>query len=50
MLLNGDTTATNNINTDGATIAAKGHWLLGFDGLLHQPLVDKTSQANNHAG
>ena len=52
VLLNGDTTTTNNINADGATIsktdAGKGHWLLGFDGLLHLPLVDNTSQANNH--
>ena len=22
--------------------------MVGFDGLLHQPLVDNTSQANNH--
>ena len=54
VLLNGDTTTTNNINADGATIATtdagKGHWLLGFDGLLHLPLVDNTSQANNLAG
>ena len=52
VILNGDTTTTNNINADGATIAAstagKGHWLLGFDGLLHLPLVDNTGQANNH--
>ena len=54
VILNGDTTTTNNINADGATIsttdAGKGHWLLGFDGLLHLPLVDNTSQAVNHAG
>lgn len=54
VLLNGDTTTTNNINADGATIATtdtgKGHWLLGFDGLLHLPLVDNTSQSNNHSG
>ncbi len=53
VLLNGDTTTTNNINADGATIgstdAGKGHWLLGFDGLIHLPLVDHTAQANNHA-
>ena len=53
VLLNGDTTTTNNINADGATIAStdagKGHWLLGFDGLLHLPLIDNTSQSNNHA-
>jgi len=54
VLLNGDTTITNNINADGATIsstdAGKGHWLLGFDGLIHLPLIDNTSQAINHAG
>jgi len=52
VLLNSDTTTTNNINADGATIsitdAGKGHWLVGFDGRLQQPLVDNTSQANNH--
>ena len=52
VLLNADTTAQNNINADGATISAsaagKAHWLLGFDGLLHLPLVDNTGQANNH--
>ena len=52
ILLNADTTTTSNINADGATIAAsdagKGHWLIGFDGLLHLPLVDNPSQANNH--
>ena len=45
VVLNGDsTTAVNNINADEATISksdvGKGHWLLGFDGLLHLPLVD----------
>ena len=52
LLLNGDTTATDNINADGATIsktdAGKGHWLLGFDGLIHLPLIDNNSQANDH--
>ena len=52
VLLNGDTTTTDNINADGATIsktdAGKGHWLLGFDGLIHLPLVDNASQANDH--
>ena len=52
VILNGDTTATNNINADGATIATtdagKGQWLLGFDGLLHLPLVDNTSQSVDH--
>ena len=53
VLLNADATATNNINADGATISAsaagKAHWLLGFDGLLHLPLVDNTGQGNDHA-
>ena len=53
MILNGDTTTTNNINADGATISAsdagKGHWLLGYDGIIHLPLVDNTSQNNSHA-
>ena len=43
VLLNGDTTTTDNINADGATIsktdAGKGQWLLGFDGLIHLPLL-----------
>ena len=54
VLLNGDTNTTDNINADGATIsttdAGKGQWLVGFDGLLHLPLVDNTSQAVNHNG
>ena len=53
VLLNADTTTQNNINADGATIAAstagKAHWLVGFDGLLHLPLVDNTGQGNDHA-
>ncbi len=52
VLLNADTTLQNNINADGATIAAstagKAHWLVGFDGLLHLPLVDNAAQGNNH--
>ncbi len=52
VLLNSDTTTTNNINADGATIsptdAGKAQWLVGFDGILHLPLVDNTGQANNH--
>ena len=52
VLLNADTTAVNNINADGATISAseagKGHWLLGFDGLLHLPLVGNATQSNSH--
>ena len=54
VLLNGDTTATNGINSDGATIttssAGKAHWLLGFDGLIHLPIVDNTAQSNALAG
>ena len=53
VLLNADTTLQNNINADGATIAAstagKAHWLVGFDGLLHLPLVDNTAQGNDHS-
>jgi HK97 family phage major capsid protein len=52
VILNGDTTAANNINADGATIttsdAGKAHWLLGFDGMRHLPLISATGQANNH--
>ena len=52
VILNGDTTLQNNINADGATIAANtagsGHYLIGFDGLLHLPLVDNAGMANNH--
>ncbi len=52
VLLNSDTTTTNNINADGATIsstdAGKAQWLVGFDGILHLPLVDNADQANNH--
>ena len=52
VLLNADTTTGNNINADTATIAAsdagKGHWLVGFDGLLHLPLVDNAAQGNDH--
>ncbi len=52
IILNADATVTNNINADGATIAAttagKAQWLLGYDGILHLPLVDNAAQANNH--
>ena len=52
VLVNGDTTTLNNINADGATIssgdAGKAQWLIGFDGLLHLPLIDNTAQAINH--
>ena len=54
VLLNGDTTVTNGINSDGATITTvtpgKAHWLIGFDGLLHLPLEDNTAQKNNLNG
>ena len=53
LLLNADTTTTNGINSDGATIAkttaAKAHWLLGFDGLIHLPLIDNTAQRRAHS-
>ncbi len=53
VILNGDTTTQNNINADGANIAATtagtGHLLVGFDGLLHQPLVDNTAMGNDHS-
>ena len=52
IVLNADTTTLNNINADGTTIATtdagKGHWLLGYDGIAHLPLVDNTSQSNDH--
>ena len=54
VLLNGDTTTVNNINADGTTISAtdagKAQWLIGFDGLLHLPLVDNTSMGNSLNG
>ena len=52
IILNADRSTANNINADGAAISAnsagKAHWLLGYDGILHLPLVDNTAQANNH--
>lgn len=52
VILNGDTTAENSINADGATntagSAGAGHFLVGFDGLLHLPLVDNQAMANDH--
>lgn len=54
VLLNADTTVTNGINSDGATIAAstagKAQWLLGFDGLLHQGIIDNTAMLVNNNG
>ena len=52
IILNADRSGTNNINADGSTIlassAGKAHWLLGYDGILHLPLVDNTAQGNDH--
>ena len=52
IILNADVTPTNNINADGATISAsdagKAHWLIGYNGLIHLPLVDNASQSNSH--
>ena len=54
IILNADRTTSNNINADGATIsnseAGKAHWLLGYDGLIHLPLVDNTNVAIDHNG
>lgn len=48
VLLNADTSVTDGINSDGATInkssVGKAQWLLGWDGLRHHPLVDLTGQ------
>lgn len=53
VMLNGDTTTTNGINSDGATIskttAGKAQWLLGFDGLIHLPIIDNTAQRTAHS-
>ncbi len=52
IILNADTTQTNNINADGASVrkdtAGKAHWLLGYDGLIHLPLVENTEMSNDH--
>ena len=52
IILNADTTATNGINADGGTVrvtdAGKAHWLIGYDGLIHLPLVDNTAMSNSH--
>lgn len=54
VLLNGDDTISNSINRDGGRVdrnePGMAQWLVGFDGLLHLPLVDNTSQANNLNG
>ena len=52
VLLNADQTGEDSINADGATIttstAGKAQYLIGFDGLLHLPLVDNPSQSISH--
>ena len=52
IILNADATAQNGINSDGATISAssagKAQWLIGYDGIVHLPLVDNASQSINH--
>ena len=52
IVLNADTSLTGNINHDGtaltATTAGHAHYLVGFDGLVHLPLVDNTAMSNNH--
>ena len=54
VLLNADKTGQNSINADEATItgstAGKAHFLVGFDGLLHLPLVDNTGQSKALGG
>ena len=51
VLLNADTSASGNINHDGATLAAstagKAHYLVGFNGLLHLPLADNSGMRKN---
>ena len=54
VVLNADTTAQNGINADGATLttasAGKAHFLIGFDGLVHQGLVDNSAQSKALGG
>ena len=51
VILNADASATGNVNYDGGTLTAStagsAHYLVGFDGLVHQPLVDNASMSNN---
>ena len=53
VLLNADQTVTDSINADGATISAttagKAHFLIGFDGLIHLPLLENTAQRVSEA-
>lgn len=50
VILNADQTTANGINSDGATIskttAGKAHWLLGFDGIIHQAIVDNSANVS----
>ena len=52
VILNADATTTDNINADGAAVSAsdagKAQWLIGYDGIIHLPLVENTSQSNDH--
>lgn len=54
VVLNADTSTTGNINYDGATLAkstaGSAHYLVGFDGLVHLPLIDNTAMRNDHDG
>lgn len=51
VVLNADTTAANSINADGGTVATntagKAQYRIGFDGLIHLPLVDNTAQGTD---
>ncbi len=53
VLLNADQTTENSINADGATLttssAGKAHFLIGFDGLIHLPLIDNSAQGISQA-
>jgi hypothetical protein len=46
--LNGDsTTGNSNINSYGAEIDSDSRFLIGFDGLIHYPLVEVTGQKSD---
>jgi HK97 family phage major capsid protein len=50
LLLNADATSgTENINYYGATIPTSSRFLIGFDGMLHLPLVDNTDMKSEQA-
>jgi HK97 family phage major capsid protein len=47
-ILNADTTTgTSNINYYGGSIGSTSRFLLGFDGLIHYPLIEVTGQATS---